>query len=106
MEAFLETLDLWEAIEEDYDVLLLPDNLTIAQIKRQRKKNKKGKGKDICVCFTHVPQVKHDKLDKKTIPSIFMGYNLVSKAYKVYHPQNGKMTITKDVYFNEDQQWD
>jgi len=39
-----------------------------------------------CVYFGHVPQVKHDKLDKKAIPRIFVGYSSVSKAYKVYHP--------------------
>jgi len=41
------------------------------------------------------------KLDKKAISGIFVGYNSVSKEYKVYHPQIGKMTITRDVYFNE-----
>ncbi|KAL5756720.1 hypothetical protein ACOSQ2_021466 [Xanthoceras sorbifolium] len=35
-----------------------------------------------------------------------MGYSSVSKAYKVYHPQTGKITITRDVHFNEDEQWD
>ncbi|RDX84966.1 hypothetical protein CR513_33907, partial [Mucuna pruriens] len=44
---------------------------------------------------------KHDKLDKKAITSIFMDYSSISKAYKVYHPQTRKMTITRDVYFNE-----
>jgi len=43
-----------------------------------------------CVCFVHVPHVKRDKLDKKAIPGIFVGYSSVSKAYKVYHPQNRK----------------
>jgi transposase InsO family protein len=59
-----------------------------------------------CVCFAHVPQVKRDKLDKKAIPGIFVGYSSVSKAYKVYHPQSGKMTVSRDVHFIEDQQWD
>jgi len=57
------------------------------------------------VCFVHIPQVKRDKLDKKAIPGIFVGYSSVSKAYKVYHPQTGKKTITRDVHFNEDEQW-
>jgi len=35
-----------------------------------------------------------------------VGYNSVSKAYKVYHPQTETVTITRDVHFNEDQQWD
>ncbi|KAL4282230.1 hypothetical protein GQ457_03G037800 [Hibiscus cannabinus] len=58
-----------------------------------------------CMCFTHVPQVKRDKLDKKAIPGIFVGYSSVSKAYKVYHPQTGKMTISRDVQFNKDEKW-
>lgn len=59
-----------------------------------------------CVCFGHVPQVKRDKLDKKAISGIFVGYSSVSKAYKVYHPQSGKVIVSRDVHFNEDQQWD
>jgi len=35
-----------------------------------------------------------------------VGYSLVSKAYKVYHPQTKKISITRDVHFNEDEQWD
>lgn len=30
MEAYLEALDLWEAVEEDYEVLPLLDNPTVA----------------------------------------------------------------------------
>lgn len=59
-----------------------------------------------CLCFVHVPQVKRDKLDKKAIPGIFVGYSKISKAYKVYHPQTRKMVITRDVHFNEDEKWD
>ena len=33
METYLEALDLWEAVEEDYDIPLLPNNPTVAQIK-------------------------------------------------------------------------
>lgn len=58
------------------------------------------------VCFVYVPQVKRDKLDKKAIPGIFVGYSSVSKAYKVYHPQTKNLTITRDVHFNEDEKWD
>ena len=58
------------------------------------------------MCFVHIPQVKRDKLDKKALPGIFVGYSLVSKAYKVYHPQTKKISITRDVHFNEDEQWD
>jgi len=44
MEAHLEANDLWEAIETDYEVLLLPTNLFVAQIKTHKKrKTKKSK---------------------------------------------------------------
>ena len=33
MKTYLEALDLWEAVEENYDVPPLPDNPTMAHIK-------------------------------------------------------------------------
>ncbi|XP_019266009.1 PREDICTED: uncharacterized protein LOC109243519 [Nicotiana attenuata] len=46
METYLEALDLWEAVEEDYDVLPLPNNPTVAQIKSHKeKKTRKSKAK-------------------------------------------------------------
>ena len=37
-----------------------------------------------CLCFTHVPQIKRDKLDKIALPSIFISYSSIIKAYKVF----------------------
>ena len=46
MESYLDALDLWEAVEEDYEVLPLPDNPTINQIKnRKERKMRKSKAK-------------------------------------------------------------
>ena len=46
METYLEALDLWEAIEEDYKVPPLPTNATVVQIKAQKeKKTRKSKVK-------------------------------------------------------------
>ncbi|XP_022956270.1 uncharacterized protein LOC111458022 [Cucurbita moschata] len=46
MEIYLEALDLWKAIEEDYKVPPLPANPTVAQIKLQKeKKTRKSKAK-------------------------------------------------------------
>ncbi|XP_020589286.1 uncharacterized protein LOC110030738 [Phalaenopsis equestris] len=46
MENYLEALDLWEAVEEDYDIPPLHENHTVAQIKEQKKsKMKKSKAK-------------------------------------------------------------
>jgi hypothetical protein len=52
-----------------------------------------------CLCFTLVPQTKRDKLDKRALPDIFIGYSLVAKAYKVFQPQTGKIVISRDVHF-------
>ena len=37
------------------------------------------------VCYVHVPDVKRTKLDERAEPSIFIGYNSVVKAYRVYN---------------------
>ncbi|XP_037491706.1 uncharacterized protein LOC105635639 [Jatropha curcas] len=44
MEAHLDALDLWEAVEEDYEVVPLPTNPTMAQIKNHKeRKTRKSK---------------------------------------------------------------
>lgn len=46
METYLEGLDLWEVVEEDYDVLSLPNNPIMTRIKNyNEKKTKKSKEK-------------------------------------------------------------
>ena len=46
METYLEALDLWEAMEKDYEVPQLPNNPTMAQIKLHKdRKLKKSKAK-------------------------------------------------------------
>ena len=37
---------------------------------------------------------------------IFVGYEAGSKAYKVYNPVDGPVSVTCDVVFDEDTQWD
>ena len=58
-----------------------------------------------CLCFTLVPQIKRDKLDKRALPGIFIGYSLVAKTYKVFQPQTEKIVISRDVHFMEDEEW-
>ena len=55
MEAHLHANDLWEAIEEDYEVSPLPQNLTTAQIKNHKEK-KTRKSKTRASLFTIVSQ--------------------------------------------------
>lgn len=58
-----------------------------------------------CLCFSFVPQVKRDKLDKKADPGVFIGYSSTSKAYIIFQPQNGKILVSRDVKFMENKQW-
>ena len=58
-----------------------------------------------CLCFIYVPQVKGDKLEKKAIAEIFIGYSIVSKAYKVFQLEIETITISRDVHFMENEKW-
>jgi len=58
-----------------------------------------------CLCFSYIPQVKRDKLDKKTEPGIFVGYSLVSKAYRIYLSQDNKVIVSRNIQFFESESW-
>ncbi|XP_010658657.1 retrovirus-related Pol polyprotein from transposon RE1 [Vitis vinifera] len=46
MEAYLDAVDLWEAVEDDYDIPLILDNPTMAQVKNHKeRKTRKSKAK-------------------------------------------------------------
>ena len=42
METYLDDMDMWEAVEEDYEVPLLPNNPTMAQIKNHKDRKTKN----------------------------------------------------------------
>jgi len=60
-----------------------------------------------CLYFFYIPQNKRDKLEKKVKAGIFVGYNVVAKAYKIYIPQRNKVIISRDVQFfeSDNQDW-
>nr|KYP60885.1 hypothetical protein KK1_023305 [Cajanus cajan] len=79
MEAYLEALDLWEAVEEDYDVSALLDNPTIAQIKiHKEKKIKKAKLKSYCL-FARVSQNVFTRI--MTLKSAKIIWNYLKEEY-------------------------
>jgi len=45
----------------------------------------------------YIPWVKQDKLDKKVGVGLFIVYNTISKAYKVFHLEIETITICRDV---------
>ncbi|KAG6474130.1 hypothetical protein ZIOFF_068054 [Zingiber officinale] len=58
-----------------------------------------------CVCYTHIPSVRRDKLDQKAEVGIFIGYSMRSKAYRIYQPWNEKVIMSRDVKFFEEAKW-
>ncbi|KAF9672624.1 hypothetical protein SADUNF_Sadunf11G0061900 [Salix dunnii] len=68
IETYLEALDLWEAIGEDYEILVLPNNPTMAQVKTHKEKNtRKSKAKAclfaavLSTIFTQIMSLKTTK---------------------------------------------
>ena len=51
--------------------------------------------------YMHVPKEKRQKLDDKSSKCIFLGYNAVSEAYRVYELKSKKVHITREVIFDE-----
>ena len=53
-----------------------------------------------------MPQIKREKLDKKAVAGIFVGYSSISKAYKIFQPNIKKILVSRDVHFMENGEWD
>ncbi|WVY89496.1 hypothetical protein V8G54_035010 [Vigna mungo] len=49
-----------------------------------------------CLFYSHIPQIKRDKLDKRAAAGLFIGYNTISKAYRIFQPQTGKILINEN----------
>ncbi|RVW69919.1 Copia protein [Vitis vinifera] len=50
-------------------------------------------------------ELERDKLDKKAEVGIFIGYSLISKAYRIYFPENNKVIVGRDVKLFELESW-
>jgi hypothetical protein len=59
-------------------------------------------------CVAHVKTTKSglQKLDDRSTPTIFVGYESGSKAYKCYDPSTKRVVISRDVVFDEAARWD
>ncbi|KAG6386523.1 hypothetical protein SASPL_155426 [Salvia splendens] len=56
--------------------------------------------------YAHVPDQTRSKLDDKSKPFIFIGYDSNTKGYKLYDPTWQKTMISRDVKFDEEGTWD
>jgi len=57
METYLEALDLWEAVKEDYEIQSLPENRMVAQIKSQKEKKMTRSKAKACLFVVVSPMV-------------------------------------------------
>ncbi|XP_049365198.1 uncharacterized protein LOC125830022 [Solanum verrucosum] len=78
METYLEALDLWEAMQEDYKINLLPNNPIVAQIK-SHKENKTIKSKAKATLFADVSTTVFMKIMTLTSPKEI--WNYLKKEY-------------------------
>ena len=59
-------------------------------------------------CIGHVRKTKPNltKLEDRSTPMVFLGYAEGTKAYRLYDPRGDKVTVSRDVVFNEEAAWD
>jgi hypothetical protein len=55
-----------------------------------------------CLVFIHIPKEKRNKLESSGKKGIFVGYCVVSKAFRIYIPGHHHIEISKDVTFDEE----
>lgn len=58
-----------------------------------------------CICHILVPEEKRKKLDEKSRKGVFIGYNTLSKGYKIYMLDTFKVKVSRDVIFEENKAW-
>ncbi|KAK8916713.1 hypothetical protein KSP39_PZI022778 [Platanthera zijinensis] len=59
-----------------------------------------------CLAYRHIPKEGRRKLEMKAEKGVFIGYSLESKAYRIYNPVTKKLSISRDVIFEEGASWD
>lgn len=58
------------------------------------------------IAYVHVPSQRRSKLDDRSEKHVFVGYDKQSKGYKLYNPITGKVVVSRDVEFDEEEAWD
>lgn len=54
-----------------------------------------------CDAYVHVPKQQRRKWDKKSKKMIFVGYQNDSTNYRLFDPEKGRVTVSRDVIFDE-----
>jgi len=56
------------------------------------------------LCYRHILDQRRKKLDEKSEPMIFVGYNSTG-SYKLYNHKTKQVLFSRDVYFDESNSW-
>lgn len=59
-----------------------------------------------CIAYTKIPAQNLQKFDNRAKKCIFVGYCFNSKAYRLFYPLTGKIVISRDVRFDEQNYWE
>jgi hypothetical protein len=58
------------------------------------------------ICYVHVPKEMRHKLKDKCEKYVFVGYSTKSKGYRIFSLKRNKVIESRDVIFNEKDNWD
>ena len=79
MEAYLDANDLWEAVEEDYEILPFPNNPKLAQIKSHKEKRQRKSKAKSCL-FSAVSPIIFNRI--MTLKSAKAIWDFIKEEYK------------------------
>lgn len=57
------------------------------------------------LCYVHVPTELRLKLEPNSVKGVFAGYATSEKGYRVYDPISKKLTLSRDIIFDEESSW-
>ncbi|KAK8921022.1 hypothetical protein KSP39_PZI020059 [Platanthera zijinensis] len=57
------------------------------------------------IAYAHKNIEKHDKLDETSQKCILLGYSEQTKGYRLLEPRSGKLIISRDAIFHEEEAW-
>ncbi|CAL2251278.1 unnamed protein product [Prunus armeniaca] len=57
------------------------------------------------LCYVHVPNELRHKLEPKSVKGVFVGYATCEKGYRIYDPISKKLTLSRDIIFDEEKSW-
>ena len=80
---------------------VLPDNKSPYELLHQKAPVYTALRVFGCKCFPTLRPYMHNKLDPKSLPCVFLGYNEKYKGYRCYYPPTGKVFINRHALFDE-----